>query len=113
MESVGHGAGEFTRVQQPSMQGFTKMSQYAPAWQLVENGPVRTVLETAHPWQHCTVRQRLVVYNYLKRLDFEIEILAFDGTLAGIRVAFPMKNDMQQEKCGLRSANGSGGGGEN
>ena len=91
MESIGHGAGEFTRIQQPTMNGFTKMSQYSPNWQLVENGPVRTVLETSHPWEHCTVKQRLIVYNYLRRIDFETDILAFDGTRSReYRVAFPM-----------------------
>ncbi len=91
VESIGHGAGEFTRVQQPTMNGFAKMSQYAPSWQLVENGPVRTVLETTHPWKHCTVKQRLIVYNYYKRIDFEVDILAFDGVRSReYRVAFPM-----------------------
>ncbi len=29
MQSVGNGAGEFTDVQQPTMEGFEKMSQYS------------------------------------------------------------------------------------
>lgn len=96
LESVGHGAGEFTRIQQPTMQGFTKMSQYPVSWQLVENGPVRTVMETTHPWQDCTVKQRLIVYNYLKRIDFEVDILAFDGTRSReFRVAFPIKTNQR------------------
>jgi alpha-mannosidase len=96
LESNGHGAGEHTEVQQPNMQGFTKMSQYSPDWQLVENGSVRTVVETVHPWKHCTVKQRLIVYKTLRKIDFEVDILAFDGERSReFRVAFPM--DMNQK----------------
>ncbi len=104
LESVGNGAGEFTRVQQPGMKGFTKMSQYSPSWQLVENGAVRTVLETSYPWEHCTVKQRLIVYNSYKRIDFEVDILGFDGTHSReYRLAFPMKNDMGNGKVAYES----------
>lgn len=99
LESVGHGAGEFSRIQQPTMNGFTKMSQYAPTWNLVEHGLVRTVLETIHPWEHCTVKQRLIVYNKLKRIDVEVDILGFDGEKSReYRVAFPIKNDTENGK---------------
>jgi len=104
LESVGHGAGEFTRIQQPSMKGFTKMSQYAPNWQLIENGAVRAVLETSHPWEHCIVKQRLIVYNHYKRIDFEVDILGFDGTHSReYRLAFPMKNDSGDGKLAYES----------
>ncbi len=104
LESVGHGAGEFTRVQQPTMNGFAKMSQYSPSWQLVENGPVRAVLETQHPWKHCTVKQRLIVYNYHKKIDFEVDILGFDGTHSReYRVAFPVNNDAGKGNVAYKS----------
>lgn len=104
LESVGHGAGEFTRIQQPSMKGFTKMSQFAPNWQLIENGAVRTVLETSHPWEHCIVKQRLIVYNNHKRIDFEVDILGFDGTHSReYRLAFPMNNDLGRGKIAYES----------
>ncbi|WP_082063424.1 glycoside hydrolase family 38 N-terminal domain-containing protein [Draconibacterium sediminis] len=104
LESVGHGAGEFTRVQQPTMKGFAKMSQYSPNWQLLENGAVRTVLETSHPWEHCTVKQRLIVYNSYKRIDFEVDILGFDGVHSReYRLAFPMKNDAGRGKVAYES----------
>ena len=35
MQSVGNGAGEFTDVQLPTMEGFEKMSQYGQPWTLV------------------------------------------------------------------------------
>jgi alpha-mannosidase len=97
MESVGHGAGEFTEVQQPTMNGFEKMSQYSTSWQLVEQGIVRTVLETAHPWKNCTVKQRLIIYNQIKKIDFEVDILGFNGERnREFRVAFPLQLDNAQ-----------------
>jgi alpha-mannosidase len=104
LESVGNGAGEFTKVQQPTMEGFTKMSQYSPNWQLVESGAIRTVLETSHPWKHCTVRQRLIVYNRHKQIDYEVDILGFDGSHSReYRLAFPMKNDVENGKLAYES----------
>ncbi len=97
MESVGHGAGEFTDVQQPTMNGFEKMSQYSTSWQLVEQGIVRTVLEAAHPWKNCTVKQRLIIYNQIKKIDFEVDILGFNGERnREFRVAFPLQLDNAQ-----------------
>lgn len=97
MESIGTGAGEFTDVQLPTMGGFEKMSQYSPNWQLIEQGAVRTVLEAVHPWTHCTVRQRLIVYNLSKRIDFEVDLLGFDGVRAReFRVAFPLRMENAQ-----------------
>ena len=97
MRSIGNGAGEFTDIQQPDMTGFEKMSQYAPDWILLENGPVRTVFETAHPWRNCTVKQRLIIYNTMKRIDFEGDIIGFNGEKSReFRLAFPLQMDSAQ-----------------
>jgi alpha-mannosidase len=91
LQSVGNDAGEFTDIQQPTMIGFEKMSQYAPDWVLVEKGALRTVVETAHPWRNCTVRERLTVYTTIKRIDFDIELIGFNGERSReFRVAFPL-----------------------
>ena len=79
------------------MGGFEKMSQYSPDWQLIEQGAVRTVLEAVHPWTHCTVRQRLIVYNLSIRIDFEVDLLGFDGFRSReFRVAFPLRMENAQ-----------------
>jgi alpha-mannosidase len=97
MQSVGNGAGEFTDIQQPTMVGFEKMSQYAPKWTLLENGPVRTVLEIAHVWTNCTVRQRLTIYTTIKRIDFDVDILGFNGERSReFRMAFPLNMNKAQ-----------------
>ena len=81
MRSVGNGAGEFGRVQQPTMEGFDKLGAHRPAWRLVESesGPVQTVFALEQPLSDCTVRERLIIYNTLKRIDCEVALIGFDG----------------------------------
>lgn len=81
MRSVGSGAGEFGRVQQPTMEGFDKLSLHQPAWRFVggESGPVRTVFALEQKLADCTVRQKLILYGQIKRIDCEVSILGFDG----------------------------------
>ena len=81
MRSVGNGAGEFGRVQQPTMEGFDKLSLHQPVWRFVKevSGPVKTVLALEQRMPDCTVRQKLILYNWIKRIDCEVELLGFDG----------------------------------
>ncbi len=92
MQSVGQDAGEWSEPQQPTMEGFDKLSNYAPVWRLVESGPVRQVVETRQDLGHATVVQRVILYNILKQIDFETSLLKWDGTkYREFRLAFPMK----------------------
>ncbi|MCX6573246.1 MAG: glycosyl hydrolase-related protein [Candidatus Aminicenantes bacterium] len=81
MRSVGNGAGEFGRVQQPTMEGFDKLGDHKPAWRLVdsESGPVKTVFALEQVLPDCTVRQKLILYGTTKRIDCEVSLLGFDG----------------------------------
>jgi alpha-mannosidase len=81
MRSVGNGAGEFGRVQQPTMEGFDSLSRRKPAWHLVEaeSGPVKTVFALEQVMADCTVRQKLILYGAIKRIDCEVSLLGFDG----------------------------------
>ena len=81
MRSVGNGAGEFGRVQQPTMEGFDKLSLHRPAWsrRAEESGPVKTVFALEQKMADCTIREKLVIYNTIKRIDGIVEILGFDG----------------------------------
>ena len=65
MQSVGNGAGEFGRVQQPTMEGFDKLSAHKPVWALerAESGRVRTVYAMKQTLPDCEVRERIVVYE--------------------------------------------------
>ncbi len=95
MKSVGNGAGEFADVQQPEMEGFDKVSNYSPSWETEMTGPVFTSLKMRQPVRNAVVETRLIVYNDLKRIDFETALLNWDGLLyREYRFAMPlnMKN---------------------
>jgi alpha-mannosidase len=99
MRSVGNGAGEFGRVQQPTMEGFDSLGRHRPGWRLVadESGPVKTVVTLEQPMPDCTVRERLIVYNAIKRIDCEVSIVGFDGNpYREYRLAVPVAADKGQ-----------------
>lgn len=92
MQSVGEDAGEWSQPQQPTMEGFDKLSNYKPAWRLVESGPVRQVVEARQDIGHATAVQRIILYNTLKQINFETSLLKWDGTkYREFRLAFPIK----------------------
>jgi len=93
MQSIGNGAGEFGRVQQPTMEGFDKTSLHQPRWRLVdgESGPLRTVYLLEQPLRNCTVRERLIVYHSLKKIDCEVSLIGWDGEpYREFRLALPV-----------------------
>jgi alpha-mannosidase len=93
MQSVGNGAGEFGRVQQPTMEGFDKLSLHRPSWQRVdgESGPLKTVYLLEQPLRNCTVRERLIVHNGIKKIDCEVSLLGWDGEpYREFRLALPV-----------------------
>ena len=93
MQSVGSGAGEFGRVQQPTMEGFDKLSAHQPGWALEpsESGPVRTVFSLKQSLPDCTVREKIVIYDTLKRIDCEVELRGWDGSpYREFRMALPV-----------------------
>lgn len=91
MRSVGNGAGEFDRVQQPTMEGFDQLSRHKPVWKLAESGAVRWAWELEQPIDHVTVRQRIIVYRALPRIEIETDLLGWDGTqYREFRLAFPL-----------------------
>jgi alpha-mannosidase len=94
MRSVGNGAGEFGRVQQPTMEGFDRLSAprvngegyirsrpRAPVWlpSAAESGPLKTVYTFSQPLKNCRITEKLVVWNAIKRIDCEVGILGWDG----------------------------------
>jgi alpha-mannosidase len=91
MQSVGNGAGEFTDVQLPTMEGFEKMSQYDQPWALISSGAVRDVYQFTKEINHVTVVQQLIFYKKLKRIDVHVELNGFDGErYREFRLAFPV-----------------------
>ena len=91
----GTDAGEFGAVPLPVMDAsFERVASHKPDWKLIESGPVRTVYQLEQPLADTTVRQRLVVWNALKRLDCEIDLQGFSGKLwREYRMALPLATD--------------------
>ena len=91
----GTDAGEFGAVPMPVVDGsFDRVSLHAPEWKRLEAGAVRTVYGLELPWKNTTVRQRVVVWNDVKRVDCETELRDFSGELwREFRVAFPLALD--------------------
>lgn len=81
MHSKGNGAGEFDAVQQPDMEGFDKASLHAGEWEVVENGPVYTSYKMRTPIRHAVVEQVVRVYHQTKRIDFDIDLLNWEGVM--------------------------------
>lgn len=91
MKSVGNGAGEFTDVQQPTMEGFEKMSDYQQNWQCVETGPVRDVFQVIQPMKDTQVALRVILYKTIKRIDIGVDLNRFNGeNWREFRLAFPV-----------------------
>ena len=91
LQSVGNGAGEFAEVQQPTMQGFDKLSRHHPKWRMLSDGPVKTVFALEHSFSHCSVSEILTVFKAIKRIDLDVDLLHWDGTkYREFRLAFPM-----------------------
>ena len=91
MHSEGLGAGEFTAIQQPDMQGFARLSDTEANWNCIEAGKIRSVWETSQAFSHCTARLRVILYSDIKQIDVETDLLGWDGTIyREFRLAFPL-----------------------
>ena len=91
LRSIGNGAGEFTRVQQPDMDGFDKGSLHKPAWKVGDSGPLSVSYLASWRRQDCTIEQEIRIYRKLKRIDFKVAIRGFNGTRSReFRMAVPV-----------------------
>ena len=91
----GTDAGEFGAVPLPVMDAsFDRTSLRQPEWKQLEAGPVRAVYGLEVPWKNTTVRQRVIVWNGIKRVGFEVELADFSGELwREFRLALPLELD--------------------
>ena len=97
MQSIGTGAGEFTDVQQPTMEDFDKSGNYPQGWQLIEAGAVKDVLQIICPMRDTRACIRIVLFKNMKRIDFEVDLDAFNcENWREFRLAFPI--NMQNAK---------------
>jgi alpha-mannosidase len=91
MRSIGNGAGEFADVQQPDMEGFDQTGNYSTRWEAEQHGPVYTSFRMRQSIRNAVVEQEVVVYQNLKRIDFNTSILNWEGILfREYRFALPL-----------------------
>lgn len=92
MHSEGNGAGEFSDIQKPDMEGFDKTSMHSTEWKVVEDGPVFTSLQFRSPLKYADAQLTVKLYKHLKRIDFNVDILNWEGVLyREFRMALPLK----------------------
>ena len=97
LESVGNGAGEFGVIQPTSMTGFEQVSQYKPNWTCSEYGPVKKSWEFTQQTKFATIHQKISVYDNLKQIVFNVDILGFSGEhYREYRIAFPLEQKQSQ-----------------
>lgn len=91
VKSIGNGAGEFSAVQQPTMEDFDKTGNYETKWTVTENGDIYTTFKYRQPIRGAVVEQYIKVYKTIKRIDFNVAIKNWDGTLyREYRIALPL-----------------------
>ena len=91
MRSKGNGAGEFDAVQQPTMEGFDKVSNQSPAWKIAESGDVYTSFTYRSNIRNAVVEQTIRIYHQIKKIDFDIALLNWEGVLyREYRMMFPL-----------------------
>jgi alpha-mannosidase len=91
MKSFGNGAGEFAEIQQPSMEDFDKVSDHSAKWEMMESGPVYNSFEMRQKIRNAVIRTKLIIYNDLKKIDFETSLLNWEGLLyREFRFALPV-----------------------
>jgi alpha-mannosidase len=93
MRSVGNGAGEFGRVQQPSMEGFDKLSAHRTPWTYdpLESGILKVVFRLEQDLPNCTIEEKVTIYRNIKRIDCDVSLLDWDGApYREFRLALPV-----------------------
>lgn len=91
VKSEGTGAGEFSDVQQPTLEGFDKLSNYSCAWNCVESGDVRDIFQTGAQFKDTKATLRIVIYKNIKKIDVEVDLNAYMGeNWREYRLAFPL-----------------------
>ena len=92
IESIGNGAGEFGVIQPTSLKGFEQISQYKPNWTCSEYGLVKKSWEFTQQTKFATIRQKISLYDNLKQIVFNVDILGFSGEhYREYRIAFPLE----------------------
>lgn len=81
MHSVGNGAGEFDKPQDPDMEDFDKTSLHDSQWEITDQGEVFVAYKYRTQIRNAVVEETVRVYNQIKKIDVDISLLNWDNTL--------------------------------
>lgn len=88
---TGNGAGEFTRITDPTPGDLTPLSAFEANWKVAESGPVYTRFENVQPTGHATIVQVITFWHNRKQIDFDVTLRDFDGAHnRQYRIMFPL-----------------------
>ncbi len=97
MQSVGNGAGEFEMIQQPTMDGFDQTGNHSGGWETKEWGDIYCSWVKRTKLPHAVIEQKIILYHTIKRVDFNIALLNWEGELfREFRMALPLKMEEAQ-----------------
>ncbi len=93
LTSVGNGAGEFDKVQQPTTAFFERSSKYRSKWIKDEDNHVFTSYLLKTQLENAVLEQSIVIYHQIKKIDFNVSILNWDNEkYREYRLAFPIRD---------------------
>ena len=93
MRSTGNGAGEFADIQKPDMEGYdyTGADKAEAYWEIENKGEVFTEIKIRQRINHADVERYIRIYNDIKKIDFNIDLLNWEGILfREFRMAVPL-----------------------
>lgn len=91
LRSFGNGAGEFSKIQPVDMEGFEKLGNRQTKWEIIESGSVFTSFKIRQAMNEAVIEETIVIYNDIKKIDFKIDLLNWEGNLfREFRMALPL-----------------------
>ena len=94
----GNGAGEFNEITKPNVSRYEKLHEKASSWKMVENGAVFSSFQATYEMFGFDVIQTITLFHNEKQIDFEYDILNFEGIHnRQLRVAFPLHMSEQSK----------------
>ena len=91
LHSEGNGAGEFAEVQQPDASFFDKLGTGKTQWKIKEEGDLYTSYSMRQKMKEAVVEMKITLYHTIKKIDFDIDLLNWDGVMyREFRMALPL-----------------------
>lgn len=88
---IGNGAGEFTRIQDPTPGDISPLRDSETIWKVINSGDLFVTYQSETPTKNTTICQEITIYNTVKKIDFDVTLKDFNGEHnRQYRIAFPL-----------------------